>query len=108
MGKHKGEILSALMDDDARECFEEKAAIGEYAGGLSRPEAERQTARRVFEYRLTDDPDTWLLLLMAPGEGLSEAEHSFQLRSGGDRVLGVRPYRHHLTENSTGRQEAGE
>ncbi len=79
------------MDEDAREYFTERAAIGEYDGGLSREEAEQQAAERVFEYRLTGWSQ-WGVLLGQPGDGIVEAEQWCRERFG-DRVVDVRPYR---------------
>jgi hypothetical protein len=91
----------ATETENAREYSDERAAIGEYDGELSRPQAEAQAARRVFEYRLSDDPGTSLLLLAAPGDELPDAERALALRFGAERVLDVRRYR--VTGNSTGR-----
>lgn len=83
----------AELSEAVREVYEERAAIQEYDGGLSRKEVETEAraAMRVYEYRLTDNglDGPWLILL-APGCDLLEAEHSLKNRFGVDRVLGVR------------------
>jgi hypothetical protein len=48
---------------------------------------------RVFHYRLTDKPETWLVLI-APGCELDEARRSVRNQFGTERVLEVR--RHHM------------
>ena len=81
-------------DEAIREHLEERAAIQEYDGGLTRKQAEIEARRtlRVFEYRLTDNPDSWLVLI-APGCGLSEAARTCHKTFGADRVLDVREYK---------------
>jgi hypothetical protein len=81
---------SDTLDENAREYFQERAAIGEFDGGLSCKDAEAQAARRVFEYRLADDPGQWLVALAKPGDGLAEITESLRGRFGTERVLGVR------------------
>jgi len=41
-------VSSAVMDDDLRDLYEERAAIMEYDGWLSRVEAERRAALIVY------------------------------------------------------------
>jgi hypothetical protein len=65
------------------------AAIGEFCGGLSRKDAEAQAARRVFEYRLADDPGQWLVVLAKPGDGLAQITESLRGRFETDRVREV-------------------
>ncbi len=81
---------SDTLDEDAREYFQERAAIGEFDGGLSRKDTEAQAARRVFEYRLADGPGQWLVVLAKPGDGLAEITESLRGRFGTERVLEVR------------------
>jgi len=83
--------LTADDHADVAEAIEERAAIQEYDGGLPRPEAERQarTAMRVYTYRLTDDPEQWLVMI-APGCELAEAKRSIRRQFGAERVLEVR------------------
>lgn len=92
--EHKAELLRMLsaevMDENAREHLEERAAIAEHDGELSRDEAQTEAARRVFEYRITDNP-RWLMLIAAPGEGLLEVQQSLRLRYR-ERLEAVRPY----------------
>ena len=81
-------------DDAIREHLEERAAIQEYDGGLSREQAEREArkALRVFEYRLADNPNAWLVLI-APGCGLEEARENLRERFG-SRLLDIRKHNH--------------
>jgi hypothetical protein len=48
-----------------------------------------RSGMRVYQYRLTDRPDAWLVML-APGCDLDEARRSLVLRFGAERVLEVR------------------
>lgn len=79
--------------DHIQEHLEERAAIMEYDGELPREQAEHEArkALRVYHYRLTDNPDTWLVLI-APGCDLDEATKSLQLRFG-ERFVDVREYK---------------
>lgn len=43
----------------------------------------------VYEYRLTDKPNTWLIML-APGCNQAEAKRALELKFGADRLLSVR------------------
>jgi hypothetical protein len=99
---HKPELLALLSgaeppplspaDHEAiREAIEERAAIREFDGGESRQVAEREarSAMRVYQYRLTDRPDTWLTML-APECDLDEARHDLELRFGPERLIEVR------------------
>lgn len=92
---HKAELLALLsraeLQESIREHFEERSAIREYDGHEPRQkaEAEAKNALRVYEYRLTDNPDNWLILL-APGCDLLEAERVLKNRFGPDRVVAVR------------------
>ena len=74
------------------EHLAERAAIQEYDGGLTREQAEAEARRtlRVFEYRLTDKPDTWLVLI-GPGCDLIEATESLRGRFG-KRLIEVSKY----------------
>lgn len=83
--------LTPEDQSDIQEAIEERAAIQEYEGGLSRPEAEQaaKSNMRVYHYRLTDNPDTWLTMI-APGCELEEVERSLKNRFGEERVLDVR------------------
>jgi hypothetical protein len=80
--------------DDIAEHLAERAAIQEYDGGLTREQAETEARRtlRVFEYRLTDNPDTWLVLI-APGCDLAEAQRNLRARFGG-RLIDARKHNH--------------
>ena len=75
-----------LSDHDQEalaEAFEERAAIQEHEGGLPRVDAEEaaRSALRVYYYRVTDKPGTWLTLV-CPGCDLEAARHSLTLRFG--------------------------
>lgn len=85
-----------LTDDDReaiRETFEERAAIHEFDGGLSRPEAERQAreAIRIYHYRLTDKPASWLTMI-APGCDLDQARYALTNTFGPNRLVDVVEY----------------
>jgi len=71
------------------EHFEERAAIMEFDGGLSRTEAEQAAAKaiRVYCYRVKDKPNTELTVLM-PNTELDEAYQNLKLKYG-DRLLTV-------------------
>lgn len=92
---HKADVLAELAreaDEDAREYFEERAAIMEHDGGLSRTEAERLASARVYEYRLSGISQ-WLTLLMPIDSDMDAAKHWLDERYGAERVLDVRRYR---------------
>jgi hypothetical protein len=98
---HKPELLAALCqneetdyDEAIREHLEERAAIQEYDGGLTREQAETEArqALRVYEYRLTDNPNAWLVMI-APRCDLDQATRTCRKRFGPDRVLEVREYK---------------
>ncbi|WP_296700714.1 hypothetical protein [Thiocapsa sp. UBA6158] len=78
--------------DGITEAVEERAAIREMDGGEPRTVAVEQarSAMRVYRYRLTDDPATWLTML-APGCESSEARHALTLRFGAERLIDVIP-----------------
>lgn len=79
-------------DADAREYFNERAAIAEHDGGLSADQAERQAAQRIYEYQLAERPGRWLVMLARFGDELAAVERSLKDRFGADRVLAVRQY----------------
>jgi len=90
-----GGFQAATEHDEAiHEHLEERAAIQEYDGGLTRKQAETEALRtlRVFQYRLTDTPDSWLVLI-APGCDLDEARESLRARFG-TRLLDTRKHSH--------------
>lgn len=80
--QHKAELLRLLtsppiapQDHDAiQEAAEERAAIRQLDGGEPCEVAEQQAraAMRVYQYRITDKPTSWLTLI-APGCDLDEA-----------------------------------
>jgi hypothetical protein len=76
------------------EAIAERAAIREFDGGEPRAIAEREarSAMRVYQYRITDKPATWLTLI-APGCDLNEARRIVTNQFGAARVLDVVPYR---------------
>lgn len=84
-------VAETDLPQSIREHFEERAAIREYDGHEPREkaEAEAKAALTVYEYRLTDNPNLWLILI-APGCDLSQAEQALKNRFGIDRVLTVR------------------
>ena len=87
----------ATIEHDAaiREHLAERAAIQEYDGGLTRKQAEAEARRalRVYEYRLTDNPDAWLVMI-APGCDLEQAIRTCHNKFGPERVLEVLVYKH--------------
>ncbi len=76
---------------DIQEAIDERAAIQEYEGGLSREKAKHdaQAAMCVYRYRLTDNPDNWLTMI-APGCNLKEAERVLITNFGDRRVVDVK------------------
>ncbi len=74
--------LSSEDHEAIAETLDERAAIQEFDGGLSRHEAERaaRAAMRVFRYRLTTTRG-WCTLI-APGWDLADAEHDLSNRYG--------------------------
>lgn len=89
--------VPSLTDEnrqDILESIEERAAIREFDGNQSREEAEQQacSASRVYRYRLTDKPGTWLTLI-CPGCDLEEARHVLDLKFGA-RVVDVAERQH--------------
>lgn len=92
---HKQEIIKQLsgtqLQQDIREQIEERAAIMEYDGGLTRKDAEQAAAAaiRVYCYRVKEKPDSELVAIMS-GVELDEASKSLKLRYG-DRLLDVYP-----------------
>lgn len=90
------DTLSPEDQATADELIEERAAIQEHDGGClrSRAESEARAAMRVYRYRVTDQPQTWLTML-APGHDLEQARHVLTLKFG-QRLLEVR-------ERQTGR-----
>jgi hypothetical protein len=76
-----------------REHLEERAAIQEYDGGLPREQAEAEARRnlKVFEFRLSDDPAAWCVMI-APGCTLEGVTQDLRDRYG-ERLLAVRDYR---------------
>lgn len=75
------------------EYLEERAPIMEYDGGLPREQAEKQARRalRVYEYRLTDNPETWLAKI-DPGSNLETAT-TYLHRRYGARLIEVREWK---------------
>ncbi|MDO9048990.1 MAG: hypothetical protein Q7U66_14820 [Methylobacter sp.] len=92
---NKQEIIKQLsgtqLQQDIREQIEERAAIMEYDGGLTRRDAEAAAtaAIRVYCYRMKDKPTTELTVIM-PGTELTEALEKMRNKYG-DRLLDVYP-----------------
>ena len=81
------------IENDIKEYRDERAAILEFDGGLTRKAAEQQAKKvRVFEYRLSDAPDIWLTKI-TPNFDLKQAEKSCRMVFG-DRFIEVREYDH--------------
>ena len=74
---------------DIRGQIEERAAIMEFDGGLSRHDAEQAatSAIRVYCYRVSDKPDRELTVIM-PNTELDEAVEKLKVKYG-DRLLDV-------------------
>lgn len=85
------ETANPEHDEAIREHLEERAAIQERDGELSRSEAEREARRslRVFKYRLADNPDIELVLI-SPGATIERARRRLEHQFGTDRVIEVR------------------
>lgn len=83
------QLSSAQLQQDIREQIEERAAIMEYDGGLSRKDAEQAAAAaiRVYCYRVKEKPDSELVVIM-PNTELNEAYENLRLKYG-DRLLTV-------------------
>ena len=93
---NKPEIVSNLKDyrrtdvqQAIQEQFQERAAIMELDGGLSRAKAEKAavSAIRIYNYKVTDKPDSILTAIM-PNADLEEAERILR-RQYGQRLLMV-------------------
>jgi len=90
---HKQELIRQLsgtqLQQDIREQIEERAAIMEYDGGLSRKDAEQAAAAaiRVYCYRVKEKPNSELVAIM-PNTELDEAYENLRLQYG-DRLLTV-------------------
>jgi hypothetical protein len=80
---------SPAEEDAINEAIEERAAIREFDGGETRETAEREarSAMRVYRYRVTDKPGTWLTMI-APGCDLEDAARDLRGRFG-ERLLEV-------------------
>ena len=87
-------MLNQEQRDDIRETLDERAAILEYEAGIPRHEAEARaaSAMRVYQYRLIDRPEAWLVMI-APGCDLDEARRSLIIQFGSERLLKVQIYR---------------
>lgn len=77
--------------DDALEFYQERAAIAEFDGGLSRPEAEAQAWRQmVVKFQLKDshgDPmDTVSMQMPRPGQTTEDLKASL-VREFGERIV---------------------
>lgn len=85
------ETGNAEHDAEIWEHLEERAAIQEHDGGLSRPEAEREARRnlRVFKYRLSDDPNAEHALI-SPRSTVDDARQRLERQFGPGRVIAVR------------------
>jgi len=77
------------LQNDIREQIEERAAIMEFDGGLSRKEAEQAATAsiRVYCFRVKEKPNSELVVIM-PNAELDEARKSLMLRYG-ERLLAV-------------------
>lgn len=82
-------------DKAITEHLAERAAIMEYDGELDRDVAEAEARRelRIYEYRLTDNPSAWLVMI-TPGCNLEQAITTCNNKFGSDRIIEVREYKH--------------
>jgi hypothetical protein len=85
------QLSGAQLQQNIREQIEERSAIMEYDGGLSRKDAEQAAAAaiRVYCYRMKDKPNSELTAIM-PGTELDEARENLKNKFG-DRLLEVYP-----------------
>ena len=83
------QLSGAQLLQDIRERVEERAAIMEFDGGLSRKDAEQAAAAaiRVYCYRVTDKPSSELSVIM-PNTELPEAIEILNDKYG-DRLIEV-------------------
>jgi hypothetical protein len=92
LGVKRGMPISALDRAAIEEAIEERGAIQEFDGGLSRAQAVEaaRAAMRVYRVRVTvpDGGERWATML-APGCDLVEAARAAKNTFGGDRVLDV-------------------
>ena len=111
--RHKPEILAHLRQQgatparppepppltdaeraDIAEAVAERAAIMEYDGELSRPDAEAAAVARMRVYRVQiaqpTGPPVWAVML-APGCDLPEATRAAHNQFGANRVLSIAP-----------------
>jgi hypothetical protein len=99
-GNHENIINEVKFESESiHEYFEERAAIMEFDGGLSRKEAEQATVKaiRVDCYRVKDKPNSELTVLM-PNTELDEAYQKLRLKYG-DRLLTVYERPRNTTDN---------
>jgi hypothetical protein len=85
------QLLGVQLKQDIRERIEERAAIMEYDGGLSRKEAELAAiaAIRVYCYKTTEKPTIELSVIM-PNTELNEAIEKLKNKYG-EKLLDVYP-----------------
>ena len=101
--KHKTEIVKEIsatqIQQNIRDSIEERAAIMEFDGGLSRQDADvaATNAMRVYCYRITDNPDSELVAIK-PNVELAEATQELRQRYG-DRLLTVTPMNFNQTKH---------
>jgi|GEM_PF-1834169 len=100
LSQHQTPKLSNDDLDNIKEHLDERAAIQQFDGGLSQSEAERQAESnmRVFHYRITDYPDSWMVMI-APGCDLDEAKRTVNAKFGNDRVIDIREYNYSLEKS---------
>jgi hypothetical protein len=93
------EISATQIQQNIRDSIEERAAIMEFDGGLSRQDADvaATNAMRVYCYRVTDKPDSELVTLK-PNVELTEATQELKERYG-DRLLSVTPMNFNQTKH---------
>ena len=84
--------LTGYDRKNIQEHLEERAAIQEIDGGLSRQEAEKQARSnmKIYRYQLSDCPGSWLVVIM-PGYDINEARESLTTRFQ-KRLIKVKKY----------------
>ncbi len=65
-----------------------RKAKAELLRALGEPRPPSLSRMSVYRYRLTDKPDTWLILI-APGDDLNEARRVLKNQFGAERVIEV-------------------
>ena len=86
-GNSENRIYTEKVKNNIQEQIEERVAIMEYDGGLSRKDVEREAAAaiRVYCYRVKEKPGSELVAIM-PNTKLDEAYECLRLKFGGSAI----------------------